>query len=130
MRQLFATIRAIRRRRDPRCGRSSRASRFRVLARDVQYGAATRSFAMKHFSLINNSSARLSFALLFIVAALVCLTAVFKSGAANPTSGSISTSSPPLAWDGTAAGGVSATGEMTCVEGVNCDTFTLTVQGT
>ena len=56
------------------------------------------------------------------------------SFAANPTSGSISTASSPIAWDGTAAAGASATGEMTCVEQmgvhVNCDTFTLTVIGT
>ncbi|MGI9087732.1 MAG: WD40/YVTN/BNR-like repeat-containing protein [Chthoniobacterales bacterium] len=54
--------------------------------------------------------------------------------AANPTSGTITTSSTPVAWDGTAAAGASATGEMTCVEQmgvqVNCDTYTLTVIGT
>ncbi|MFL6596043.1 MAG: dockerin type I domain-containing protein [Chthoniobacterales bacterium] len=77
-----------------------------------------------------NPRARWSLAIALLIAALACGVAVFKSGAANPTSGTISTSSPPLAWDGTAAGGVSATGEMTCVEGVNCDTFTITVQGT
>ncbi len=58
----------------------------------------------------------------------------WMSFAANPTSGSISTASSPIAWDGTAAAGASATGEMTCVEQpgvqVNCDTFTLTVIGT
>ncbi len=71
---------------------------------------------------------RWTFAALLAAAALVCLVAVYRSGAANPTSGSISPTSNVLAWDGTAAGGTS-NGEATCVEGVNCDTYTLTVSG-
>ena len=49
--------------------------------------------------------------------------------AANPSSGTVNTTGPGVAWDGTALGGSSA-GESTCVEGVNCDTYTLTVSGT
>ena len=49
--------------------------------------------------------------------------------AANPTSGTISLNSGPVSWTGTAAGGT-YNGESTCVEMVNCDTFTLTVLGT
>ena len=62
-----------------------------------------------------------------VIGGVVCV-AVFKSGAANPTTGTISPGSTTLRWDGTAAGGTS-NGEATCVEGVNCDTFTLTVAG-
>src|SRR5205823_3812791 len=43
-------------------------------------------------------------------------------------SGTVNTTGPGVAWDGTALGGSSA-GESTCVEGVNCDTYTLTVSG-
>ncbi|MDQ6861848.1 MAG: dockerin type I domain-containing protein [Verrucomicrobiota bacterium] len=78
----------------------------------------------------SSSPARWTLTSVLVLAAFLCVIAVFKTGAANPTAGTISTTSAPLAWDGTAAGGVSATGEMTCVDGVNCDTFTLTVQGT
>src|SRR5256714_10602549 len=50
--------------------------------------------------------------------------------AASPASGTIATTGPvpPFAgtWTGTATGGRSAN-ESTCVEGVNCDTFRLTV---
>jgi hypothetical protein len=49
--------------------------------------------------------------------------------AANPPAGTVGTTGPGVAWDGTAVGGSSA-GESTCVEGVNCDTYTLTVSGT
>lgn len=48
--------------------------------------------------------------------------------AAAPVAGAISPAGPTLNWDGTAVGGASA-GEESCVEGVNCDTFTLTVSG-
>jgi hypothetical protein len=49
--------------------------------------------------------------------------------AANPTSGSVSAASQPLHWTGTASGTGSANGESTCIEGVTCDTYTLTVNG-
>ena len=69
-----------------------------------------------------------------MAAAVSCIIVAFHAGAANPTSGTLAPNSAPLAWDGTAAVGASATGEMTCVEqpgvNVNCDTFTLTVSGT
>jgi len=65
----------------------------------------------------------------FLAGSLACFVAVLRMGAANPTSGMISPSSTTLTWDGTAAGGA-YNGEGTCVEGVNCDTFTLTVTGT
>ena len=65
----------------------------------------------------------------FFVASLACLLGVMRLGAASPTAGMITPSSQPVTWKATAAGGAS-NGESTCVEGVNCDTFTLTVSGT
>src|ERR1044071_4778644 len=58
--------------------------------------------------------------------------------ASNPTSGSLTPTSAPVAWTGTAAAGGSTgdvavglvSSESTCVEGVSCDTFTLNVGGT
>ncbi len=63
-----------------------------------------------------------------VVVSFTCGVSVLRLGAASPTSGTINPSSPPVSWSGTAAGGTS-NGEATCVEGVNCDTFTLTVGG-
>src|SRR3954453_18303385 len=54
---------------------------------------------------------------------------VLRMAASNPTTGTMSPNSPPLSWTGTAAGGA-YNGESTCVEAINCDTFTLTVTGT
>jgi hypothetical protein len=54
---------------------------------------------------------------------------VFVARAAAPASGTITSTGPTLTWTGTAVGGASAN-ESTCVEGINCDTFTLTVSGT
>ena len=48
--------------------------------------------------------------------------------AAAPAGGTIGPTGPTLNWTGTAVGGVSA-GEASCVEGINCDTFTLNVSG-
>jgi len=71
---------------------------------------------------------------LLMLMSLACGLFVLRLGAANPTSGTVTTVSAPVSWDGSAAAGASATGEMTCVEqpgiNVNCDTFTLTVLGT
>jgi hypothetical protein len=69
-----------------------------------------------------------------IVLAIACVVGAFRLGAASPATGTITLVSEPVTWNGTAALGVSATGETTCVEQpgvhVNCDTFTLTVTGT
>lgn len=65
---------------------------------------------------------------IFVAISLICGLSIFLR-AANPTSGTISLNSGQISWTGTAAGGTS-NGESTCVEGVNCDTFTLTVLGT
>jgi len=69
-----------------------------------------------------------------ILMAAACMLAVFRLGAATPPTGTISTTSAPVSWQGSGAFGLSATGENVCVEmpgvHVNCDTFTLTVTGT
>jgi len=68
--------------------------------------------------------------LVFAVALLLTnSSSLFRSNAANPSSATITpTTTTPLIWDGTAPGGASD-GETSCVEGVNCDTFTLTLSG-
>jgi hypothetical protein len=45
------------------------------------------------------------------------------SGVINPAVGT------SVTWNGTAPGGASPDGEATCLDGTNCDTFTLTVSG-
>ena len=47
--------------------------------------------------------------------------------ASAPTSGTIGAGGPTVAWSGTAVA-TGAANESVCQEGVNCDTFTLTVQ--
>lgn len=50
--------------------------------------------------------------------------------AADPSAGSLSpTLGASVTWKGTAPGGASPEGETTCVEGTNCETFTLTLNG-
>jgi hypothetical protein len=63
---------------------------------------------------------------LFLVATF--LTPLTMIQAASPESSSLSpTAGASVKWNGTAPGGASPEGEATCEEGVNCDTFTLTV---
>jgi hypothetical protein len=47
--------------------------------------------------------------------------------AAMPASGTLSATSGPISWDGPSTGGASPDGETTCIEGTNCDTFTLKI---
>src|SRR6186997_729375 len=75
--------------------------------------------------------------LIFAVALLAAaLTAGRAVQAANPTSGTLSTSSTQLTWQGTSPGGATPNdgivfkSEDLCQEGVNCETFTLTISGT
>ena len=49
--------------------------------------------------------------------------------ASNPSAGSIGPSSSPVTWTGTATGTGAVQDESTCVEGVNCDSFTLNISG-
>src|SRR5947208_16252715 len=59
--------------------------------------------------------------------AFVLLTTGLRS--ATPSSGTLGPTGPTVNWVGTATGG-SSLDESTCVEGVNCDTFVLTLSGT
>src|SRR5215212_1345280 len=61
----------------------------------------------------------------------LCALLVFPLYGASPSSGSISvTTTTPLTWNGTAPGGSSPDAENTCVQGVNCETYTITLNGT
>lgn len=64
----------------------------------------------------------------FLIVPLLAFGLVLAVRAAAPSAGTIGPAGPTLSWTGTAVGG-SAAGESTCVEGINCDTFTLTVSG-
>jgi hypothetical protein len=70
--------------------------------------------------------------LLLIVGVALFALALFVpvSKSATPANGTVTATGPAVSWDGTAVGSGSAGGEQTCVEGVNCDTFMLTVGGT
>ncbi len=51
--------------------------------------------------------------------------------ASNPDSGILNPAvGTSVTWTGTATGGAAPEGETTCVEGTNCDTYTLTLSGT
>ena len=75
-----------------------------------------------------SSSSSLSYLIALIFALSVLFAPLPSSQAANPTSGTIGPAGPALAWNGNAVGGASA-GEDTCLDGVNCDLYTLTVSG-
>ena len=72
-------------------------------------------------------------AVVLTVTALVCVIPVFRARAQNPSSGSVSPNpgGTSAAWDQTVitpGGGVNT--EAACVDGVNCEVFTLNVLGT
>src|SRR5947207_6534051 len=70
-------------------------------------------------------------ALFFVIGVFLVVFAFFATGlrSATPSAGTLNPGGPTVSWVGTAAGGGS-TDESTCVEGVNCDTFILTLSGT
>jgi len=80
---------------------------------------------------------RLFIAATFIIALVVgILPALRRTSASSPAGGTISpTATTPVTWTGTGVGGgalnapVGIGGEDLCQEGINCDTFTLTVAG-
>jgi hypothetical protein len=73
----------------------------------------------------------LRLATLLAVAGAVCLTPFFSARGQNPASGTIhATDAAPLAWTGTHVAPGVVTSESDCVDGVSCETFTLTVAGT
>ena len=76
---------------------------------------------------------RVTLGALFMTMGLVLMVFALSTGrvrSAIPASGSIGPSDVQISWDGNATGTGAANGESTCVEGVNCDTYTLTVTGT
>ncbi len=82
----------------------------------------TGSYKQKIFFSLNGLAAFILAVVLFVP-----LTAV---RAANPDSGTVNpTAGSSVTWNGTAPGGASPEGETSCVEGTNCETFTLTVSG-
>src|SRR5205814_8555528 len=70
-------------------------------------------------------------ALFFVIGVFLVVFTFFATGlrSATPSAGTLNPTGPTVSWAGTAAGGGS-TDESTCVEGVNCDTFVLTLSGT
>jgi hypothetical protein len=70
-------------------------------------------------------------ALFFVLGVFLVVFAFFATGlrSATPSAGTLNPAGPTVNWVGTAPGG-SSLDESTCVEGVNCDTFTLTLSGT
>ena len=66
---------------------------------------------------------------LFTITAFLTPTILVQ--AASPAAGSLSpTSGTSVIWNGTSPGGASPEGETTCVENVNCETYTLSLSGT
>ena len=62
---------------------------------------------------------------------LIAFAAATVGRAQNPSSGSVGPTGPAATWQGTSiapGGGVNT--EAACVDGVNCEVFTLTVTGT
>src|SRR5213596_328319 len=70
-------------------------------------------------------------ALFFIAGIFLFVFGLFTAPlqSAMPSSGTLNPGGPAVNWVGTAVGGGSLD-DSTCVEGVNCDTFTLTLSGT
>src|SRR6266403_3459553 len=70
-------------------------------------------------------------ALFFVIGVFLVVFVLFTAGlrSATPSAGTLNPTGPSVSWAGTAAGGGSLD-ESTCVEGVNCDTFILTISGT
>src|ERR1041384_1712209 len=85
-----------------------------------------------HLRAFTTKRSRLHLPALLALLVAVCLTPVFITHAANPTSGTLNpTTGASLTWTGTAAGSPTGanTQEAGCVEGQNCDTYTLTIGG-
>ena len=65
-----------------------------------------------------------------VVGATAALLPLFHASAQNPDSGTIhATDTNTIAWTGTHVAPGVVTGESQCVDGVNCETFTLTIAG-
>src|SRR6059036_1803539 len=69
-------------------------------------------------------------ALFFVISVFLVVFAFFATGlrSATPSAGTLNPGGATVNWAGTAPGG-SSLDESTCVEGVNCDTYILTLSG-
>ncbi len=83
----------------------------------------------------SSATARVTIGTLFLISsiALFCLTPLIGTRAQNPSSGTVGPApgGPSATWQGTATapgGGVNT--EAACIDGVNCEVYTLTVAGT
>lgn len=79
-----------------------------------------------------SAAGRVTLGALFITIGIMLLVFTFSAGrarSATPATGPLGPASSPISWDGTATGTGAANGESSCMEGINCDTFTLTVTG-
>ena len=66
-----------------------------------------------------------------VLGVLAVLAVTLPVLAASPASGTLTpASTSALTWNGSALGGSSPEAETTCVDGVNCDTYLLTIGGT
>src|SRR5438552_6100625 len=77
-------------------------------------------------------AARATIGALFFIAGIFLFVFGFFAArlrSAQPSSGTLNSGGPAVNWVGTAVGGGSLD-ESTCVEGVNCDTFLVTLSGT
>ncbi len=86
---------------------------------------------MKNIS-SSSMTARATIGALFFVTGIFLIVSGFFAArlhSAMPSSGTLNPGGPQLNWVGTAVGGGSLD-ESTCVEGVNCDTFVVTLSGT
>lgn len=79
-------------------------------------------------SLFRRSRSATRSLLLSAVLALFCFAGI-SAQASNPPSATITPASSPIPFAGSATGGASRD-ETTCVEGVNCDSFAITLSGT
>ena len=85
-----------------------------------------------------NSYGALFVALGMLTFVIVALIVQPTAHASNPTAGTLNTTSTQVTWRGTATGGAAVgdpvlgfvTSEDLCIEGTNCDSFTLTIGGT
>jgi Dockerin type I domain len=80
----------------------------------------------------SSTSARATLGTLLFLGAIVLVVFAFSTTpvqSADPGSGTIGPTGPELTWAGTAVAGGS-TDESTCVDGVNCDVYVLTLSGT
>src|SRR5437867_9236686 len=91
----------------------------------------TKVLPMKKISSTSMTARATIGALFFVTGIFLIVFGLFTARlqSAMPASGTLNPGGPAVNWVGTAAGGGSLD-ESTCVEGVNCDTFLVTLSGT